>query len=128
MRKIFRAAHLWVGLVAGVFILAMALSGALILFRTDIGGFQVPAPPEWSEIERQVAAECPEAQISRILFPQAPGGLLRIQASKSDKQRVDIFADPESGKVLYVKQPLAWLAWVLERQGALRPGSWARHS
>ena len=125
MQKSLRTFHLWLGLAAGVFILAMGLSGALIIFRTDIEGLRAPALPDlkqdaratdatWVEIERQLAAAYPGAQIGRISFPQSPGGLLLIQTINKDKQRVEIFADPASGKLLYVKQPLAWLAWVID--------------
>jgi len=137
MQRSLRTFHLWLGLVAGIFISIMGISGLLIVFRSDIEGMSAPpvakqnlgarpARGTWLEIERQLSSMNPDAHISRVVFPPSAGGLLLIQTATKDKRRVEFFADAESGKILCVKQPVAWLNWVVDLHQNLLIGKTGR--
>jgi uncharacterized iron-regulated membrane protein len=131
-QRILRSLHLWLGLLAGLFIVMMGLSGAIIVFRplwessaapkvTSAGG-----PVSLALAAQSLAASYPGTRINRVSFPEAPSDPLMIQGETADKQRLQVFVDPASGAVLGLKRNLAWLDWIVDLHQNLLAGKTGR--
>jgi uncharacterized iron-regulated membrane protein len=125
-----RKVHLWLGLIAGLFIVMMGLSGLIIVFRPDIESAAAPHVTSpvvnLPLIERSVASIYPGARVSRVLLPESPTSPVLVQAENKDKQRLQEFFDGSSGQPLGRKQKLAWLDWIVDLHQNLLMGKTGR--
>ena len=132
-----RIAHLWLGLIAGLLIVMMGLSGVLIVFRPMIEGAVVPKVVSGGEsrrtsianlalVEQSLAAVHPGARITRVVFPESTAEPVLVQAEMPNKQRLEKFFDRSSGQELGPKKKLAWLDWIVELHQNLLMGKTGR--
>src|SRR5579872_3485834 len=109
MQQILRKLHLWLGLTAGAFVLMMSATGCLIIFRGNMESLTPPLAlplhvavpegmPKWTAVEIQLAAL--RAHITRITIPPGTVDPLVIQVETKDKQKMDLLADPSSGRLM----------------------------
>jgi uncharacterized iron-regulated membrane protein len=126
----FRKVHLWLGLIAGLFIVTMGLSGLIIVFRADIESVVAPQVKsdvvKLSLIERSLASIYPGARVSRIIFPESSTSPVLVQAETKDKQRLQEFFDGSSGQPLGPQKKLAWLDWTVDLHQNLLMGKTGR--
>jgi uncharacterized iron-regulated membrane protein len=103
--------HSTTGLVSGIFILLMSLSGALLVFHEDLYQWQAPALHNNSNsafsIHRSYAAiqqHYPQAQISSCDLPVASNSPLLFTiydtTYQNGKKAMQVFLDPQTGHVL----------------------------
>jgi uncharacterized iron-regulated membrane protein len=115
----------------------MSLTGSLIIFRGDIerltspkplsANFEAPAgTSKWTSVEMQVASLNPEAHITRLNIPGDVRDPLSIQVETKDKRRMEILADPSSGRFLGLKTKLAWLEFLVDLHQKLLFGKTGR--
>jgi uncharacterized iron-regulated membrane protein len=122
MRKVLLKIHLVLGLVCGLFIVVMGLSGSVLVFRAELERQFLPqvtvrAAPDQMALQPMVdrfREQHPESKIRSITLP-FPGTsdavVLAVTEPKSGPARV--YLDPASGKELGRRtNDSDWLAWV----------------
>ncbi|MEI9971010.1 MAG: PepSY-associated TM helix domain-containing protein [Ignavibacteriota bacterium] len=106
-RPIFKWAHTWIGLVAGLVIAIISLTGSVIVFRNEI---EVASSPHGShgsrivglnELAQQVAHARPDAQVRRVRFPERTGDPFVVQVQSGGKSE-RLVCDASTGRVVGV--------------------------
>lgn len=104
-RRFFKWVHTWTGLVAGLVIAVVSLTGSVIVFRTEIplasfprsgGG---PGVVGLDAMAKQIARTDPNAQIRRVHFPAGSGDPFVVQVESAGKQ-LRLVCDASTGRVL----------------------------
>ena len=135
LKHLLRSVHTWLGLIAGLFIVAMGLSGAIIIFRDYFEGSSSPKVAAVTQValkmiepamKRSIEAIQPAAHINRIIFPGSPTEPLLVHAETGDKKRLQVFVDPTTGSALGIKQKLGWLDWIVDLHQNLLLGKTGR--
>ena len=119
LRRALFQVHLWSGLLLAVYIVIIAVSGAILVFGTEITAALVPrslteaasAPP--ADIPYTVAAfrlAYPRATIGTLIVPSAAVPVYQISATDAGGHAVTVLADPAATR--FVPQPRTWLTWV----------------
>jgi uncharacterized iron-regulated membrane protein len=126
-----RSLHQWLGLIAGLFVVIMALSGSVVVFRPMFESSVEPkataeGPANVTLAAQSLEALHPGARIARVIFPETPPEPLLLQAETADQGRVQIFFDPASGAVLGLKKKLPWLDWIADLHQNLLMGKTGR--
>ena len=128
----FRQLHLWVGLLTGVFIAMMGLTGMVIVFRPVFESWAAPRPNSGSAfaslapMERSFAESYPSARISSVTISETSPGLLLVQAQVGGKRRSQIYFDAADGQELGPKKTIAWLDWLADLHQNLLMGKSGR--
>ncbi|MBN8526606.1 MAG: PepSY domain-containing protein, partial [Planctomycetes bacterium] len=130
MRKAVRCIHLVLGLVAGILLSIVTVSGAAVVFRDDIDWLHAPAvqasPMHLTDLDATAAAlhqRWPGVRVTRLLTPVATGAghewWLRDDKGTpqlDDDESWKAFTDPSTGSLLgdtsgsSLSAALAWLA------------------
>jgi uncharacterized iron-regulated membrane protein len=104
-RRSFKWIHTWMGLLAGLVIAVVSLTGSVIVFRSEIplalfpssaGGARVVG---LEAITRQIAHTNPNARVRRVRFPAHAGDPFVVQIESAGKQE-QLVCDSSSGRVL----------------------------
>lgn len=120
-RALFQV-HLWTGIIAGLYVAAVSVSGSALVFRREIeqgarrsaiaanGRAMLSA----EDMERRAHRAYPSREILTVAVPQRPGRPYAVIFAMGDK-RVERFFDPYTGADLGDPRPLAarvlnWLA------------------
>jgi uncharacterized iron-regulated membrane protein len=104
-RHFFKWAHTWTGLVTGLVIAVVSLSGSVIVFRTEIPlasfsrSARGPGVVGLDAMVKQIALTNPGAQVRRVRFPAAPGDPFVVQVLSGGKQE-RLVCDASTGRVL----------------------------
>ena len=104
-RRFFKWIHTWIGLVAGLVIAVVSLTGSVIVFRTEIQlaytprGAVAPRAVGLDEIARQIALTEPNAQVRRVRFPAEAGDPFVVQVESAGKQE-RLVCEASTGRVL----------------------------
>jgi uncharacterized iron-regulated membrane protein len=134
MQQFLRTLHLWLGLTAGAFIVMMALSGTVIIFRSKIESVGAPrstaaVPADGSTfavMQGQLDTQYPGSRITKILFPETSMDVIVLQAEISERKKVELYADPGTGALLGPKKSVAWLDWLVDLHQNLLMGKTGR--
>jgi uncharacterized iron-regulated membrane protein len=139
LQETLRAVHLWLGIVAGLFIVIMGLSGAVIIFRSQIEGIvdpkvtgsavsdsARPGTANLSAVAKSLEALSPGARIIRVTFPDSADRPLLVQADGVGKKHLELFFDPSSGRALGERHALPWLDWLIDLHQNLFSGKTGR--
>ncbi len=128
-------AHLWVGLVLGLYFVVMGLSGSLLLFENELDAathrslFTVSPPAGQAALPLDTLAAAitqrhPGVTINFLMLPQSPDQSLRVgyaPASQGQRQqgggrggRLEAFVNPYTGAIL-AERPAGgtFFPWVL---------------
>ncbi|UKJ09112.1 PepSY-associated TM helix domain-containing protein [Solitalea lacus] len=106
LRKTYKI-HKWVGLISGLLLLIIALSGSILVFREDINKIQLQ-PPVVSYTQeklslgksiRTIAARYPDAEIRLVNATPNESESLQFSVRKS-KTRLTVYTHPVTGVVL----------------------------
>src|SRR6516162_8347783 len=120
IQQTLRKLHLWVGLIAGAFIVMMGLTGMVIVFKPALEGAAAPqtksggASANLAAMEQSFAAAYPGARITRVTIPENSPGLLLVQAETESRQRVQVYFDAAAGRDLGPQKSLSWLEWITD--------------
>lgn len=134
-RRALAQAHRWLGLVAGGFVLALALSGTALLFRDEIDRLvyphlyrSSPGAVTLDTAEAAVREAFPGWRLGRVHLPAAKGGVYQMAlTAPSDETRL-VFVDPGSGKVLGALDPDRRLTdWLYRLHADFLLGGSGRH-
>jgi uncharacterized iron-regulated membrane protein len=104
-RRFFKWIHTWMGLVAGLVIAVISLTGSVIVFRSEIPLASFPKSAGDGKVTgldamaRQIALTDSNAQVRRVRFPAAAGDPFVVQVESAGKQQ-KLVCEPSSGRVL----------------------------
>jgi uncharacterized iron-regulated membrane protein len=126
-----RQAHLWLALIAGLPLLILAVTGALLVFPEQTRSLMSGVPSRvqstsarlsYSEILRRMdAALEPDEQANRLVFSQDPHSVIRASTTKGRS----ITFDPYRGEMLELSERATLMDFVLKLHASLtigRPG------
>ncbi|MCC8199478.1 MAG: PepSY domain-containing protein [Tannerellaceae bacterium] len=116
MKKIFSILHLWLSIPFGVFISVLCLTGALLIFETEIQQVTNPsrfyvkevkeAPMPLAELIPMVQKQLPDTvSVSGVTFPAKPNQTYRM--SMTGMGRTSLVVDPYTGEVIEQVTPYA---------------------
>ena len=128
-KPVLKTIHTWAGLVSGVFLSVIALTGSVILFRAE---FERAALPQrgaadsarhasLDEASREIAKLRPDSHVRRVRLPGGADDAYLFQIEDRDKRTEQIFSDPATGRVLGVVQP-GWIDWMVDLHRNLLAG------
>jgi uncharacterized iron-regulated membrane protein len=133
-KPLLKTIHTWIGIVSGVVLSAVALTGSVILFRGEFERASMPrsgSPPDTSrrtsidEAARAVAAMRPDSHIRRVRIPAAPGDPYVFQVQSSGKRTERIVADASTGQILGALES-GWVDWMVDLHRNLLSGDRGR--
>ncbi len=107
-KKIVGWLHLWLGLISGIIVFIVCITGCIWVFNEEITALGEP----WRFIEREsrpylspsalqarIAAEVPDRRVSYISYKQ--GEAARVSLYKRDEYNMVFFLNPYSGEILH---------------------------
>ncbi len=101
--------HIWTGIITGLFLSVIALTGSVIVFRAELerAAFPRGIPAAASsrrvaidEAAREIARLRPDSLIRRVHLPQTAGDPYVFQLESEDKRTERIISDAATGRVL----------------------------
>lgn len=110
LKKIITWLHLWPGLVAGLIILLVALTGSLLVFEEELEiiifkekhivtpGVQRISADSLIVVANQIF---PKKKVSRLIIDSAPDHSVEARIGKKGKDLKIAYINPYNGKVLY---------------------------
>jgi len=121
MKRAFLLAHRLIGLCAGLFLIALGLTGAVIAFENDWNRMLNPEilrvasrgqPLSWETIRRGVEAQEPEWRVQRIYMPAAESDSTYVRlVSRASAVTREIYVDQYSDRILGWKELANQLIW-----------------
>ena len=132
-KPVLKTIHTWIGIVSGLFLSVVAITGSVILFRAE---FERAALPQGAaagtshrvsldEAAREITKGRPDAHIRRIRIPASPEDPYLVQVQTTGKHTERIVADASSGRVLGTLQP-GWVDWMVDLHRNLLSGGTGR--
>jgi uncharacterized iron-regulated membrane protein len=132
LQRLLRSLHLWLGLIGGLLIVMMGLTGIIAIFRPVIETSMAPRVSSREPVSTLTPAEAgftaahPEARITRVTIPEQPPGLVLIQADTGDKRHFEAYFDAASGRELGPRREIRWIDWVVDLHQNLLMGKTGR--
>lgn len=128
-RKWLFRIHLWAGLIVGLFIVVVTLTGSLLIFRPEIELLLYPQmyqeTPGSIPLEQvyQVAHKAyPGQTVEGIITPPDRSGVYEVQVVNAEETYTYVYVDPGTGKILGGRLTGAensWLDWFFDLHYAL---------
>jgi uncharacterized iron-regulated membrane protein len=120
-KPLLKPIHTWIGIIAGTFLSVLALTGSVIVFRSDIERRSIPrsssADParrlSLDDAARTVTQLRPDSHIRRIRLPAQAGDAYIFQVESGSKKTERIVSDASNGQILGTIQP-GWVDWVVD--------------
>jgi uncharacterized iron-regulated membrane protein len=133
-KPLLKTIHTWIGIIAGLFLSVIALTGSVILFRAEFERAALPRSAaagdnsrraSLDDAARAVAILRPESHIRRVHISAGPGDPYIVQVQSSGKRTERIVADASSGAVLGSVQS-SWVDWMVDLHRNLLAGPMGR--
>jgi uncharacterized iron-regulated membrane protein len=131
-RALFKWAHTWVGLVAGLIIAIVSLTGSVIVFRNDIEQSKLPKDTNTSktasldDVALQVAQSHPGVRIRRVRFPEHAGDPYVLQVDDAGTTR-RLVSEASTGRIVG-KLESGWVEWTIDLHRNLLSGKTGRNA
>ncbi len=133
-RKVLFQVHLWVGIILGIYIIVVAVTGSILVFKDELAMLSYPNLMHAARADESARAELPTViERARVAYPQhklvsayAPGVfgetfLLYMEAP--GENWLYVFADPADGHVIgALDLKSSWLFWVTDLHFRLLAG------
>jgi uncharacterized iron-regulated membrane protein len=109
LRHWFVQIHRWLGLIIGIFIAIMGLTGSAIVFMHPLDRqlnpalMQVTPQPQQQPLDRiaaPVVRSHPDLKVNWIKFPATERDAVMVTMETSSGQRLETYVDPYTAKVL----------------------------
>ena len=129
VRRALFQIHLWTGLLLALYIVVIALSGAILVFETELTAALIPrtlthiAPTQTASIPHVVDAfrsAYPGATIETLIVPSRAVPVYQIAAIGTAGRTFTVLADSAATRL--VRQPRTWLNWVHDLHDSLLLG------
>jgi uncharacterized iron-regulated membrane protein len=133
-KKLLKTIHTWIGIIAGLFLSVIALTGSVILFRAEFERAALPRSTaagdnsrraSLDDAARAIAIQRPESHIRRVHISAGSGDPYIVQIQSSGKRTERIVADASSGEVLGSLQS-GWVDWMVDLHRNLLAGPTGR--
>ncbi len=110
MRKFFKFLHLWLGLLSGIIVVVVCLTGGLCAFRDELSAIGEP----WREVEARQAHFLKPSQLlgaaAKVAGGQQPSAItygqktdaIWVDYAGAEGQRTTVYLDPYTGQVLHL--------------------------
>ncbi len=132
-RPALKTLHTWTGIVSGLFLSVVALTGSVILFR---GEFERATMPPHSIADassrlsidaaaREIARVRPDAHVRRVRIPAAAETPYIFQIQSAGKRSERIVSDSATGQVMGTIKP-NWVDWMVDLHRNLLSGTTGR--
>ena len=107
LRKVIFALHQWSGLLLGLYVTVVCVSGSVAVFRPDVNRALIPRRVEEvrdarladAELRAALAVQYPGFEIVRIGEARRPESLVYVTLARGGKE-IERLADPYTGKVV----------------------------
>jgi len=129
-RRFLKWIHTWIGLIAGLVIAVVSLTGSVIVFRSEIPLASFPrsmggtATVGLDDMSKQIAQTEPDAQVRRVRFPAQAGDPFVVQVESGGKQ-VRMVCNASDGRVLGTLNT-AFTDWMIDLHRNLLAGKTGR--
>jgi len=129
-----KVVHTWTGLISGLFLSVVALTGSVITFRAEFERAALPQSTarksalhavSLAEAARQVAIQRPDSRIRRVRIPFSSSDPYIFQVESADRPTERIVSDQISGRVLGTQQS-GWVEWMVDLHRNLLSGKTGR--
>jgi uncharacterized iron-regulated membrane protein len=120
-KSVLKTIHTWIGIISGLFLSVVALTGSMILFRAEFERAAMPfiaAPGDPAHrisldgAAREIARLRPDSSIRRVRIPAGPRDPYVFQVQSSGKRTERFVSDASTGQVLGTLQP-GWVDWMV---------------
>jgi uncharacterized iron-regulated membrane protein len=113
-RRFFYEIHLWLGIVSGIILFVVCLTGTIIVFREDVRNLVEPAKyyvavPKGNsvlavdDLIAKVEAARPMMKMTYLALPEQPNRTVRMLLAPTEKgggKRGMVYADPYTGNIV----------------------------
>ncbi|WP_069661297.1 PepSY-associated TM helix domain-containing protein [Arcticibacter eurypsychrophilus] len=126
--------HKWCGLIAGIFILLLGLSGALLVFHNEIDSLEHravwqiknQAPVSIDKAYRIIQLRFPDYETRLTRYSATPGQALVFSIRKKGESRI-VISHPSNGSILKQQDKnTTWSTWLLDLHYSLQGGSFGK--
>jgi uncharacterized iron-regulated membrane protein len=131
-KPVLKTIHTWIGIVSGIFLSVVALTGSVILFRAEFERAALPSGAALSshrasldDAAREIAKARPDSHIRRVRIPASPEDPYLIQIQSPGKRTEKIVSDASTAKVLGTQQA-GWMDWMVDLHRNLLSGGTGR--
>ncbi|HYC68837.1 PepSY domain-containing protein [Brevundimonas sp.] len=138
MSEVYRSVwrwHFYAGVLVAPFLMLMALTGALYLFKGEIDGV---AYASLSRVEARATSVSPDrwvaaaeahtgGEVTEIRLPNRPDEAARLGVTQSDGERRTVFVDPQDGRVTGVTGYGGVMETVKRLHSLALVGPWANY-
>ncbi len=129
LRRAFFQIHLWAGVLLSLYVVMIAITGSILVFRTELTRALLPktltpyaadrTAPIATVLERFKTAY-PEARLENIQTPSARVPAFLLFAADSRQHHFTLLADPVTANLM--SQPRTWVYWTYELHANLLLG------
>ena len=138
LRKAMFQVHLWIGIGLGVYIVAICLSGSVLVYRNELYQAFTPKPVFVEPGQAPLPQELLEAaaqqsfagyQVTRVWRGQSPNQAVELELTRGETTRKRLF-DPYTGEDLGNSVPAGFrfTSWLLDFHDNLLNGPTGRHA
>jgi uncharacterized iron-regulated membrane protein len=120
LQQTLRSLHLWLGLMGGLLIVMMGLTGTIAVLRPLVESTISPSAHSRSPVSRLAPVEQgfatahPGARITRVSIPEQTPAVILIQAETTGKKHFEVYFDAASGQELGPRRTVGWLEWIVD--------------
>lgn len=116
IRRALFHVHLWVGVLLSVYVVVISLSGAILVFRTELTRATFPAalspykPPQTAPLSSAVTNfqhRFPRAELTSVTLPSATLPAFQLEAKDAEGHPLHALADPQTAAIY--PQPRTWI-------------------
>lgn len=109
IQNLVRSLHGYIGIVAGLLLVVMGLTGGVIVFQQELDRafnpqlMQVSPQGEMVAVDKFLAAaqsSMPKARLESIVIPQTLDSTYKLSFKTEDEVPFELFVDPYTGKIL----------------------------
>jgi uncharacterized iron-regulated membrane protein len=130
LRKAAFQIHLWAGLIISIYVIIIALTGAILVFEDELTSTTLPAglsaydPADVASIPtvmKEFQQAYPGARVNDIYTPWPVIPAYRLDAVSADGRVFNVVADARTGSLR--TRPRTWVSWVYDLHVFLLLGS-----
>jgi len=133
-KSTLKTIHTWIGIVSGVFLSIIALTGSVVLFRAEFERAALPTSDAGSNGSRRVSLDDaagevarlrPDAVLRRVRIPAGAGQPYILQVQSAGKRTERFAVDASTPRILGTIQP-TWVDWMVNLHRNLLVGTTGR--
>jgi uncharacterized iron-regulated membrane protein len=121
LRRALFQVHLWAGVLLSLYVMVIALTGSILVFRAELTRLQLPSKLRAHDAQRQVPVQqvvdrfqldYPGAKLASLQTPSEQLPVFVLTGTDSSQRPLTLLADPSLGAL--IRQTRTWLDWVYD--------------